>query len=76
MRLRTFLRRCLRRTDGQDLIEYVMLAAFIAVLAYAAIGPFGTSVSAWFNKLGSYADEKKSNCGPTGMARSMGKCGR
>jgi pilus assembly protein Flp/PilA len=42
----------LARTDeGQDLLEYALLVALIALVAVAAITLTGTNVSAIFNKI-------------------------
>ena len=40
----TFLRRFVRADHGQDLIEYGMLAALIAVVAISAVTTLGTQV--------------------------------
>jgi Flp pilus assembly pilin Flp len=38
----------LRDDRGQDLIEYALLAAFISLIAIAAITNIGTVVSSWY----------------------------
>ena len=43
-------------TRGQDMVEYALLAGFIAVAAGAAYPPISTDVSHIFSKLGSIAD--------------------
>ena len=44
----TTLTRLAHRTDGQDLLEYGLLAALIAVGAVAAVTAFGTTLNtAW-----------------------------
>jgi pilus assembly protein Flp/PilA len=45
------IRNWLQREEGQDLLEYAMLAALIAVIAVTAVGLFGTNVSTFFNDL-------------------------
>ena len=40
----TFVRRLVRADQGQDLIEYGMLAALIAVVAVAAVTTLGNQV--------------------------------
>lgn len=35
--------------DGQDLIEYALLAAFISIVAVAAITNIGTQVNNWYS---------------------------
>jgi len=40
--------RLLREDAGQDLIEYALLAAFVSIIAIAAITSIGTSVNVWY----------------------------
>ncbi len=40
-----------RRDDGQDLLEYALLVALIALVAVGAITAAGTSVSTIFNNI-------------------------
>jgi Flp pilus assembly pilin Flp len=46
--MRRFVVRALRDEDGQDLIEYAMLAAFISLVAVASITGIGTQVNSWY----------------------------
>jgi pilus assembly protein Flp/PilA len=46
--MRRFVVRALRDEDGQDLIEYAMLAAFISLVAVASITSIGTQVNSWY----------------------------
>jgi Flp pilus assembly pilin Flp len=39
-----FAGRLLRRDEGQDLLEYGLLAALIAIVAMAAVGSVGTTI--------------------------------
>ena len=39
--------------EGQDLIEYALMAGFVAVAGGAAFPPVATSISAIFSKVGS-----------------------
>jgi Flp pilus assembly pilin Flp len=39
------LRRFVADTEGQDIIEYALLAAFISVVAYTVLVTIGTDVS-------------------------------
>lgn len=50
-RLLMILHRLLRSHDGQDLLEYGMLAALIAVIAVAAVGALGVKVNNSFWEL-------------------------
>jgi Flp pilus assembly pilin Flp len=81
-------RRWLRRADGQDLIEYAILAAFVSLAAYGAGYGMGGSFDGWYAALaqtiggdrgnessaGESGSPGKSNCSATGMAKSKGKC--
>jgi pilus assembly protein Flp/PilA len=40
-------------TEGQDLIEYALMAGFVAVAGGAAFPPVATSLSTIFSKVGS-----------------------
>jgi len=39
--------------DGQDVVEYGLLIAVIALVVLAAVGLFGNAISAWFSSLAS-----------------------
>ena len=39
--------------EGQDLVEYALLAGFIALLCIAAIAPVGSSLSKLYSNIGS-----------------------
>jgi pilus assembly protein Flp/PilA len=47
--LYVYVRNWLKAQDGQDLIEYALLAGFISVVAVVAIVATGTSVSGLFD---------------------------
>lgn len=42
-----------REDNGQDLIEYALIAAFIALGAIAAMGSLSNKIGSEFNKIGS-----------------------
>ena len=44
----TIIERLALRTDGQDLLEYGLLAALIAVVAVAGVTAFGATINATF----------------------------
>ena len=46
--MRRAIERVLREDAGQDLIEYALLAAFVSIVAIAAITSIGTSVNGWY----------------------------
>lgn len=43
--MKNMLRRFVREEEGQDLIEYALLAGFISLIAVAAITTLGQSVN-------------------------------
>lgn len=43
--MQTFFHGFLREDDGQDIIEYAFLAAFISVVAFAILVTIGTDVT-------------------------------
>ncbi|MBI3695020.1 MAG: Flp family type IVb pilin [Acidobacteria bacterium] len=45
--------RLARETEGQDLVEYALLAGFIAVAAGALLPGISTSISTIFSRMGS-----------------------
>jgi Flp pilus assembly pilin Flp len=45
--------RCLKDTHGQDLIEYALMAGFVAVAAGAVMPNIADSISAIFSKVSS-----------------------
>ena len=51
MRLITDLKRLVRGDEGQDLLEYALLVALIALVAVAAITLTGTNVNAIFVRI-------------------------
>jgi pilus assembly protein Flp/PilA len=51
MNLITRLRKMLRNDSGQDLLEYALLVALIALVAVAAITSTGTKASAIFTAI-------------------------
>jgi Flp pilus assembly pilin Flp len=51
LNLITRLRHLLRNDSGQDLLEYALLVALIALVAFGAIQATGNSVSNIFNAI-------------------------
>ena len=43
----------LRDEEGQDLIEYALLASFIAMISIVALRALGTKVAAFYTEVGS-----------------------
>ena len=46
-----FVKRFSRKEEGQDLVEYAMLVALIALIAAVGVGAFGDSINSWFSGL-------------------------
>jgi pilus assembly protein Flp/PilA len=46
-----WLRKFIRNEDGQDVVEYGLLIATIAIVVLIGISFFGTNISAWFSTL-------------------------
>jgi pilus assembly protein Flp/PilA len=53
MNLISRLRALKRNTEGQDLLEYALLVALIALVAYVGVEATGNSVSDVFNSISS-----------------------
>jgi pilus assembly protein Flp/PilA len=51
MNLISRLRSLKRNTEGQDLLEYALLVALIALVAYVGVSATGTSVNAVFDHI-------------------------
>ncbi len=51
--MKTLLARFVRETEGQDLIEYALLAAIIALGVTAAMSGVKTALSGQFNSISS-----------------------
>lgn len=45
------LRQFMLREDGQDLVEYALLAAFIAIASIAALGSLGPVIAGLFTSI-------------------------
>jgi Flp pilus assembly pilin Flp len=46
--LRSVTERLLRQTDGQDIMEYVLLGAFVALVGYGGVMQLGTAFTSFF----------------------------
>jgi len=49
--------RFVREDQGQDLIEYALLASFLSVAAAIGAGNAGTSLNNWYNALRDKVDD-------------------
>jgi pilus assembly protein Flp/PilA len=57
MTLYTFVRDFVRKEDGQDLIEYALLVALIALVAVGALITAGSKVNTIFTNIGTKLGE-------------------
>jgi Flp pilus assembly pilin Flp len=48
----TYLRGFVRKEEGQDLLEYALLVALIAIVCVVAVGAAGVNVNAIFERIG------------------------
>ena len=51
MNIATVIRRFVREEEGQDLLEYALLVALIALVAFGAVQLAGTSVNTIFTNI-------------------------
>jgi pilus assembly protein Flp/PilA len=49
--MKNLIQRFIREEDGQDIIEYALLAAFISIAAIAAIVSIGPKVNTYFTNV-------------------------
>jgi len=49
--MKNLIQRFIREEEGQDIIEYALLAAFISIVAIAAIKLIGPQVSTYFHNV-------------------------
>ena len=52
--------RFVREDEGQDLIEYVLLASFIAAGVIAGATALGTNLNTWYTNVGTWASKQSS----------------
>ena len=50
-RLKMLALRLLRDEEGQDLIEYALLATFVSLVAIAGASLLGTALNNWYDKV-------------------------
>jgi pilus assembly protein Flp/PilA len=51
MNLFAYLRTFVRNEEGQDLLEYALLVALIAIVCFVAVGDTGTAVNEIFTDI-------------------------
>jgi len=50
--MKNLMMRFVREEEGQDIIEYALLAAFISISGYAILSTIGTNVNTIYTKVG------------------------
>ena len=62
-RLKDLAVRLFRDETGQDLIEYALLATFVALVAIAGATLLGTALNGWFSSIAGKVDSAASGAG-------------
>jgi len=57
--------RFIRDDQGQDLIEYLLLGSFIAIVALVGATYLGTQLNNWYDKMGDWVSSASAGI-PTG----------
>jgi Flp pilus assembly pilin Flp len=58
--MKNLIARFVREEEGQDIIEYALLAAFISVLAWLTLQNIGQDVSVMYTKVNSATNDASS----------------
>ena len=61
MNFKNIVARLVRDEQGQDMIEYALLAAFISIIAITAITSIGTSVNTVYGRVQTAASSAATN---------------
>ena len=69
--MKTLIQRFVREEDGQDIIEYALLAAFISIAAILAIKAIGPKVNTYFTNVSSDSNRSISLRGRSGSSGSI-----
>jgi len=62
-RLKMLALRLLRDEEGQDLIEYALLATFVSLVAIAGASLLGTALNNWYGKVATNVDSAAAGAG-------------
>ena len=62
-RLKMLALRLLRDEEGQDLIEYALLATFVSLLAIVGAGLLGTALNNWYGSVATEVNSAAQNVG-------------
>lgn len=61
--LKTLLTRLVRDEEGQDLIEYALLATFVSLLAIIGAQLLGGALNNWYQAVGNEVNNAAANVG-------------
>jgi Flp pilus assembly pilin Flp len=50
------MQRFIHDDQGQDLIEYILLGSFIALVAVAGATALGTKINTWYNNMSTWVN--------------------
>jgi len=62
-RLKMLALRLLRDEEGQDLIEYALLATFVSLVAIAGASLLGTALNNWYDSVSDRVDSAATGAG-------------
>ena len=62
--------RFIRDDQGQDLIEYLLLGSFIAIVALVGASNLGTQLNNWYNEMGSWVGSASGQISAAGSGGS------
>ena len=65
-RLKMLALRLLRDEEGQDLIEYALLATFVSLVAIAGATLLGNSLNTWYSNVSGAVDDAATKAGASG----------
>ena len=63
MNLTSFFARLLRDEEGQDLIEYALLATFVSLVAIAGATLLGTALNNWYGQVSNRVNTAAASAG-------------
>lgn len=49
--MKNLIARFIREEEGQDLIEYALLASFVALAVIVGVGLLGTNLNTWYTNI-------------------------
>jgi Flp pilus assembly pilin Flp len=58
--MQNLITRFVREEEGQDLIEYALIATFVSLVAAVGAQALGTALNGWYEKVGTKVDDMKS----------------